>query len=106
MNKKLVLTAAVAALLCVGSGLMAAAADRADRAFAKADKNGDGKVSKEEFAAAGSGKTDKARADKAFARRDKNNDGFLSKEEFAAASAEKKKDGDSGTTEKKRKKDK
>lgn len=106
MKQKLLCAAAVAALLSIASGLVAASADRAERAFGKADKNGDGKVSKEEFAAVGSGKTDKAKADKAFARRDKNNDGFLSKEEFAAASTEKKKDGDSGTTEKKRKKDK
>lgn len=106
MNKKLVLSAAMAALLSVASGLVAASADRAERAFAKADKNGDGKISKEEFAAIGSGKTDKSKADKVFARRDKNGDGSLSKEEFAAASADKKKDGDSGTTEKKRKKDK
>lgn len=106
MNKKLVLLAAAAALLSVPLALTAASADRAGRAFAKADKNGDGKISKEEFAAAGSGKTDKAKAEKAFARRDKDNDGFLSKEEFGAAAADKKKEGDTGTTEKKRKKDK
>ncbi len=107
MNKTLALGAAVAALFSLPAVLTAASADRGARAFAKADKNNDGKLNKEEFAAMGAGKTDQAKADKAFARRDKDNDGFLSKEEFAAAAAAaKKKDGDPGATEKKRKKDK
>jgi hypothetical protein len=59
-------------------------------AFAKKDKNGDGKLSKEEFTA---GAKDAAKAETQFAARDKDKDGSVSKEEFTAAGGKKKKDG-------------
>ena len=49
--------------------------------FKNADKNNDGKISKEEFVA---GKKDPAAAEKVFTSKDKDKDGFLSPEEFAA----------------------
>jgi Ca2+-binding EF-hand superfamily protein len=54
--------------------------------FKKLDANGDGKVSKEEFAkmaerAGGKGKGGKG-GDKLFGRLDGDNDGFISKDEF------------------------
>jgi len=55
--------------------------------FAKKDKNGDGKVSKDEFLA---GAKDAAKAEAAFTAKDKDKDGFLTKEEFAAGGGKKK----------------
>jgi hypothetical protein len=55
-------------------------------AFAKLDKNSDGKISKEEFMASPAAQKDAAKAEESFKKRDKNGDGFLSKEEFAPAS--------------------
>ena len=71
--------------LCFAIATPAIAADKPKKdpeaAFKKLDKNSDGKVSKEEFAA---GAKDAAKADKAFAKKDKNGDGSLSLEEFKA----------------------
>ena len=102
MKKQFSLLAALIALLSVSSAFGAASGDRNNRAFSKADKNGDGKISKEEFTSAAK---DASKAEKAFARRDKNHDGFLSKEEFGMGTTDKK-DDDSSKTEKRRKKDK
>ena len=55
--------------------------------FAKKDKNGDGKLSKEEFLDKAK---DAAKAEKQFAAKDKDKDGSLSKEEFTAAGGKKK----------------
>src|SRR5205823_2215076 len=59
---------------------------KAEALFDKADKNHDGKVSKEEFRKALGGipglKLGAAIADKLFARLDTNRDGFLTKEEI------------------------
>jgi hypothetical protein len=52
-----------------------------DQFFAKADTNGDGKLSKEEFAAVCKG----GDAEKKFTAADTDKDGFLSKEELNAA---------------------
>lgn len=62
--------------------------DRPDPAaqFAKKDKNGDGKLSKEEFTA---GAKDAAKSEAAFTAKDKDKDGSLSKEEFAAGGKKK-----------------
>jgi Ca2+-binding EF-hand superfamily protein len=57
--------------------------------FAKKDKNGDGKLSKEEFTA---GAKDAAKAEAQFTAKDKDKDGSVSKEEFTAAPAQKKKE--------------
>ena len=59
-------------------------------AFAKMDKDSDGKLSKDEFMASPGAKKDAAKAGESFTKRDKNNDGFLSKEEFAPAKKGKK----------------
>ena len=52
-----------------------------ERQFRKADRNGDGKVTLEEF----KGKGDNTKREKAFRKRDNNGDGALSLEEFTAA---------------------
>lgn len=51
--------------------------------FKKADTNGDGTLSKDEFMATPRAQEDTERAEKAFGMRDKDKDGKLSKEEFA-----------------------
>lgn len=83
MKNNLQLLAVSVVLACAP---FAARAADAEKAFAKADGNSDGKVSKAEFLAMGKAKNDeaKAKAEKSFARRDKDGDGFLSKEEFTA----------------------
>lgn len=103
--KKLPLVATAAAALTLAAAVYAADDAKANRAFSKADSNGDGKVSEAEFLAAQKDKSDEAKtkAKTAFARRDKNKDGALSAEEFKVAG--KKGTGDNAT-EKKRKKDK
>ncbi|QIF06235.1 EF-hand domain-containing protein [Roseimicrobium sp. ORNL1] len=55
-------------------------------AFAKKDKDGNGKLSKEEFTA---NAKDAAKAEKQFANKDKDKDGSVSKEEFTAAGPKK-----------------
>ncbi len=52
--------------------------------FKKADSNGDGSLSKDEFLATPRAKEDPAKAEKIFAAKDKDGDGKLSKEEFSA----------------------
>lgn len=65
-------------------------------AFAAADKDGSGSVTKEEFTAALTEKLGEAGATSKFASLDKNSDGKLSKEEYSGATE----------TKKRRKKDK
>lgn len=105
MKKFLSLFAAAAALSALP--LFGAAADAAkpSRAFGKADKNGDGKISEEEFVAVAGAKTDAAKAKTAFGRRDKNKDGFLTPDEFKSAETGKK-EGDDASKEKPRRKNK
>jgi Ca2+-binding EF-hand superfamily protein len=55
--------------------------------FAKKDKDGNGKVTKEEFLDKAK---DAAKAEKQFAAKDKDKDGSLTKEEFTAAGGKKK----------------
>ncbi len=57
--------------------------------FKKLDTNGDGFVSKEEFAAHGKGKN-KDKADAQFAKLDRDGDGKLSKDEFLSHGKKKK----------------
>jgi hypothetical protein len=59
-------------------------------AFKKMDKDGDGKVTKEEYMATPQAKKDAAKAGESFTKRDKNSDGSLSMEEFAPAKKGKK----------------
>jgi Ca2+-binding EF-hand superfamily protein len=84
-------------LLC--SGLVLKAADEPKKGEAKAkaspeemfkklDKNGDGKLSKEEFIGKKEGEA-KEKAEKAFAAKDKDKDGFLTLEEFKAGGKKK-----------------
>ena len=77
------------ALLLAG-GITLQAADKADKpkatpeeAFKKMDKNGDGKVSKEEFIGKKDGEA-KTKAEAAFTAKDKDKDGSLTLEEFKA----------------------
>jgi len=55
-------------------------------AFAKADANSDGKVSKEEFL---KGAKDAAKKEAQFTAKDKDKDGSLTKEEFSAGGKKK-----------------
>lgn len=101
--KNLPLVAAAMAAFTLATAVFAADDAKPNRAFSKADTNGDGKISEVEYVAAVKDKTDEAKAKTAFARRDRNKDGALSADEFKVAG--KKADGDK-PTEKKRKKDK
>ena len=56
----------------------------------RADSDGDGKISKDEFMATPGAKKDAAKAGESFTKKDKNSDGFLSKEEMAPAKKKKK----------------
>jgi hypothetical protein len=58
-----------------------------EKAFARKDANGDGKLSKEEFMAK---QKDAEKAEKSFKNKDKDESGDLSKEEFAAPGKKKK----------------
>ena len=60
-------------------------------AFAAADTNGDGNVTKEEFVAALKEKLGEGGASSKFASLDKNSDGKLSKEEYSGGATEPKK---------------
>lgn len=93
MKTPLVSLAALAAALSLASVGFAADGNKPNRAFGKADTNGDGKISETEYVAAVKDKTDEAKAKTAFARRDKNKDGALSADEFKPAT-EKKGEGD------------
>ena len=82
------LTSMFVALCVVGLGYSAASAQdkpkpTPEERFKKADKNGDGKVSEDEFV----GKKTGEEADKAkeiFKKKDKDGDGFLTLEEYSA----------------------
>lgn len=102
--KFLPLVLAAAAALTLAAAVYAADDAKPNRAFSKADTNGDGKLSEAEYLASMKDKSDeaKAKAKTAFARRDKNKDGALSADEFKVAG--RKGNGDK-STEKKRKKD-
>ena len=106
MNNKLLSLAASVALFSIPFAANAAAVSKT---FSKADKNGDGKLSKEEFVAMGKGKTEASKtetskAEAAFAKKDKDKDGFLSLEEFSATAADKKEGGAADTVKPKRRK--
>lgn len=103
--KKLPLVAAAAAAFTLAAAVYAADDAKPNRAFSKADTNGDGKLSEAEYLASMKDKSDdaKAKAKTAFARRDKNKDGVLSADEFKVAG---KKGAGEKPAEKKRKKDK
>lgn len=58
--------------------------------FAKMDKDGDAKLSKDEFLATAKDDAAKAKKAEVFAKKDKDADGFLSKEEFLAKPEKKK----------------
>jgi hypothetical protein len=58
-------------------------------AFAKMDKNADGKLSKEEFVGTPKDDAAKAKKEAQFTAKDTDKDGFLSKEEFLAKPAKK-----------------
>lgn len=99
--KNLPLVAAATAALTLATAVLAADNAKPNRAFSKADTNGDGKISEAEYLAAGKDKTEEAKAKTALARRDANKDGALSADEFKVAG--KKADGEK-PTERKRKK--
>jgi hypothetical protein len=99
--KNLPLVAAATAALTLASAVLAADNAKPNRAFSKADTNGDGKISEAEYLAAVKDKTEEAKT--AFARRDTNKDGALSADEFKVAG---KKGAGEKPKEKKRKKDK
>lgn len=102
-NPSLIVCAALAAALICPVALQAAKAERRDKrnqtpeqlpvAFAAADADGNGSVSKEEFVAALKEKLGEGGAASKFASLDKSADGKLSKEEYSG-----------GTTERKRRK--
>lgn len=99
--KNLTLVAAATAALSLATAVLAADNAKPNRAFSKADTNGDGKISEAEYLAAVKDKTEEAKAKTAFARRDANKDGALSADEFKVAG--KKGEGEK-PTERKRKK--
>ncbi len=103
MNKKLLTTAAIAAILGLVGTDYAADANRRKNTAGKADTDKDGKVSQAEFIASVKDRMDESKAKTAFGKRDKNGDGFLDAEELKAAGG-KKGEGEKGG-EKKRKKD-
>lgn len=86
----LLLLSAFVASICFAPA-MAADKPKADpaKAFARMDKDKDGKVTKDEFLAGRQGDA-AAKAEKAFSRLDKNGDGSLSLEEFKARGGKKK----------------
>ena len=89
MNKRTLLTVAIAALLSFPLALSAAdEGKKKGGGFESMDANKDGKLSKEEFS---KNQKDPAKAESRFAQLDTNKDGFLSKEEVAAG--QKKKEG-------------
>jgi Ca2+-binding EF-hand superfamily protein len=87
----------VAALIFVSTGPVDAAAKKnsLEDQFKKLDTNGDGKLSKDEFAKMGKGAKANAgnnkKTDKLFQKLDTNNDGFLSLDEFKKIGYAKKK---------------
>ncbi|MBL9185407.1 MAG: EF-hand domain-containing protein [Verrucomicrobiaceae bacterium] len=86
--KTLTTTLALLAIAAVGVNAQDAGKKKAfnpEAAFKKLDANGDGSISKEEWAASPQAKKDAAKAEKMFGAKDKDKDGKLSKEEFTAA---------------------
>lgn len=61
-----------------------------EAAFKKLDTNGDGSISKDEWAASPMAKKDAAKGAEIFGKKDKDGNGSLSKEEFTAAPKKKK----------------
>jgi Ca2+-binding EF-hand superfamily protein len=91
--QKRILIAATAVLLSLPLALNAADENKKKEkggAFATADADHDGKVSKTEYVTAMTGKLEKAAAETKFADLDKDKDGFLSQQEFNAGAGEKK----------------
>ncbi len=92
MLKKCLVLAAVAALFLP---LLGTAQEKKGKTpeerFAALDKNGDKKLSKEEYVANAEGEK-KTKAETRFARMDKNSDGSLSLEEYKEGTMKKKKD--------------
>jgi Ca2+-binding EF-hand superfamily protein len=95
-----VIVAALVTALACPIAVQAAKADRKNKnqqqeqlpvAFAAADTNGDGNVTKEEFVAALKEKLGEGGASSKFASLDKNSDGKLSKEEYSGGATEPKK---------------
>ncbi|MFM9078940.1 MAG: EF-hand domain-containing protein [Opitutaceae bacterium] len=93
-----VIVAALVAAVLSPVAVHAAKADRKNKnqpeqlpvAFATADSNGDGSVSKEEFVTALKEKLGEGGAASKFASLDKNSDGKLTKEEYSGAPEQKK----------------
>lgn len=83
--------AALAAGLCLPFAIGAQEKKPQDpeAVFKRLDRNGDGKLSKEEFVGNLEGEK-KSKKENRFAQLDKNNDGFLSLEEFKAGMTKKK----------------
>ena len=81
---------AAIALLAAGPAEAAKKGGTPEEQFKKLDKNGDNKVSREEFESGGDKKKNK-KAGKLFDKLDKNGDGSLSLDEFKAISELKKK---------------
>ena len=81
--KQLLCVMLAAAMSFGASGIAVGAGKKKDQdaAFKKLDKNGDKKISLEEFVGKKTGEK-KTKAEKRFKKRDKNNDNFLSLEEF------------------------
>ena len=84
MKRLLVFPVVVVTLFGLGTAGLMAQKKAPEVRYAKMDKNGDKKLSPEEFL--GKKQADKAaRLKKRFGKLDKNNDGFLSLEEYKAA---------------------
>jgi Ca2+-binding EF-hand superfamily protein len=84
MKRLFVLPVAVMALFGLGTAGLMAQKKSPEARFAKMDKNGDKKLSPEEFP--GKKQADKsARPKKRFKKLDKDNDGFLTLDEYKAA---------------------
>jgi len=85
MKTPLLTATALAVLIALPIAARAAEDDFAKtHPFATADKDGDKKISPDEYVAYVAPKTDAAAAKEKFAALDKDHDGYLSREEFRA----------------------